>query len=586
MYNYRQMQEAKEDIRDRLNIEDVVGEYLELKRAGRNFKAISPFTNEKTASFIVSPDKKIWHDFSSGKGGDVFSFIMEVEGLDFKEAVNYLAKKAGVELKYYDTAKGQKVSEQKKREYTLNQLAVAYYQATLKRNNHALDYIKNKRAFTDKTILDFALGYAPNQGSALVDFLIKRGYKKTEIAQAGLTNQYGGDLFRGRIMIPLADQAGKIIGFTGRGLESDSVPKYLNTPSTLLYDKSNHLYGIDKAKVSIRKLNQAVIVEGHLDAISSHQAGQSNVVATGGTALTANHLKLLSRFTSDIRLAFDGDSAGVKATERAIELAQGEGVDVRIISIPEPAKDPDELIRLDRSLWERAIGEAKPAIDWLMQAYGNQFDVSTAQGKRDYSRNLLNVIEKISDSVEREAYMKKLAQKLDISIEALEAQRNAIDDLKDQQKTHFKQMKTGPTSPDASLYQDNLLALALIDLEIRHLVTELQTNLFDGQNRQEIVNFFAHNLKKLSIEDWSELKNNLIYAKVLSLRAEERYSTWPSDERMREAKHLLSQVEKDSHKVQTKNLTEKLRHAELAGDDELANSVRNELNQLIKEFNR
>lgn len=580
------MQDAKEDIRDRLNIEDIVGEYLELRRAGRNFKAISPFTNEKTASFIVSPDKKIWHDFSSGKGGDVFSFVMEVEGLDFKEAVNYLAKKAGVELKYYDTAKGQKVSEQKKREYALNQLAVAYYQATLKRNSHALDYIKNKRAFTDKTILDFSLGYAPNQGSALVNFLTKRGYKKTEIAQAGLMNQYGGDLFRGRIMIPLADQAGKIIGFTGRGLEADSVPKYLNTPSTLLYDKSRHLFGIDKAKVSIRKLNQAVIVEGHLDAISSHQAGQSNVVATGGTALTASHLKLLSRFSSDIRLAFDGDAAGIRATERAIELAQDEGVDVRIISIPEPAKDPDELIKLDRSLWEKAIHEAEPAIDWLMSAYRKQFDISTAQGKRDYSRNLLQIIEKISDSVEREVYTKKLAQNLDISIEALEAQKNVLDDLKHQKKGHYKQVKVSSVSPDKSLYQDNLLALALIDLEIRHLVAKLQAKLFDGENRQEMVEFFGRNLGQLSIVDWTELKNNLIYAKVLSLRAEERYSTWSNDERMREAKHLLSQVEKDSHKVQTKNLTEKLRQAELAGEDELADSVRNELNQLIKEINR
>ena len=236
------MNDAKEEIRDRLSIEDVIGEYVELKRAGRNFKALSPFSNEKTPSFMVSSDKGIWPDFSSGKGGDIFSFVMEMEGVDFKESLKILARKAGVELKLFNSANSQKIAKRKAREAEIYTLVTKYYQAILAKNPHALDYAKNQRKLTDVTIKEFAIGYAPNHKRALVDFLLKRGYKMAELVEAGLTNQYKSDLFRARLMIPLSDAMGQTIGFTGRGLDAEAVPKYLNTPSTLLYDKSRHVF--------------------------------------------------------------------------------------------------------------------------------------------------------------------------------------------------------------------------------------------------------------------------------------------------------------------------------------------------------
>jgi DNA primase len=309
------MQEAKEEVRAKLAIEDVIGEYVQLKRAGRNFKGLSPFSGEKTPSFYVSPDKNIWHDFSSNKGGDVFSFVMEVEGLDFREALELLARKAGVDLSVYDNAGSRERAALKKRLLEAHKWAAQYYQQSLVQNQRALEYVFKKRGLNKEVVQDFLLGYAPDSGDALVKFLEKKGFKKRELEQAGLTNRYGGDLFRGRMMVPLMDAAGQVIGFTGRIITSDpKAPKYLNTPQTLLYDKSRHVFGLSQAKEAIRTNDYAVVVEGNLDVVSSHQAGIKGVVATAGTALTEYHLKALSRLTQNVRFSFDGDRAGLAAT--------------------------------------------------------------------------------------------------------------------------------------------------------------------------------------------------------------------------------------------------------------------------------
>lgn len=577
------MNDAKEEIRDRLNIEDVIGEYLELKRAGRNFKALSPFSNEKTPSFVVSPDKRIWHDFSSGKGGDIFSFIMEVEGLDFKESIKFLAQKAGVELKYYENAKSKKIAQQKERYYKMNKLAIAYYHKTLSANKHALDYVKLKRKFTEETIRKFELGYAPNSQNALVKFLQKRGFNKREIMENGLTNQYSGDLFKSRIMIPLKDSNGKPVGFTGRALSAEMMPKYLNTPSTLLFDKSRYLFALDFAKEMIRKTNCVVLVEGHLDAVSSHQVGITNVVATGGTALTTMHLKMLSRYTSDIRFSFDGDKAGIKATERAIELAQEVGADVKIISIPDSAKDPDELINQSVELWQKAIDDAENAIEWLIKVYKTQFDIKTAQGKRDYSKKMLEIVAKINDPVEKEIYHQKIADTLDISLEALFKQQENIKQKEAKIKTTKKLIKNKDTNVDNYRYQDNLLAIAIINLQVRNLVSEIETNKFETEKRQKLVEFLSQHLDEKNIENWSDLKNLIEYAKVLEFMASESYSKWTNDEQVVQAKRLLDQVKKDHQKNKTEKLIELLREAEEKGDEKEILSVQHQLNQLIKE---
>lgn len=312
------MDDAKEEIRARLSVEDVVGQYIELKRAGRNLKGRSPWGVDKTPSFMVSPDKGIWHDFSANKGGDIFSFIMEVEGISFREALEKLAAQAGVELQRYSGG-DRKVAERKRRLKEILELSCRYYQFCLTKNEKVCDYVFHKRNLTKPTVQEFRIGYSPNQGKALVQFLTKKGYKLKEMEAAGVLNQYKGDLFRGRMMVPFIDVVG-VIGYTARILGKGE-PKYLNTPETLLFNKSRFVFGLVQAKEAIRQNGFVVIVEGNMDVISSHQAGVKEAVATSGTAMTEGHLKMLSRLTGDVRLAYDGDAAGVKATERAIMLA-------------------------------------------------------------------------------------------------------------------------------------------------------------------------------------------------------------------------------------------------------------------------
>ncbi|MBQ6394684.1 DNA primase [Candidatus Saccharibacteria bacterium] len=353
------MNDAKEEIKARLPVEDVVGQYIELKRAGRNLKGHSPWGVDKTPSFMVSPDKGIWHDFSANKGGDIFTFVMEVEGITFREALEKLAQQAGVELTKYSGG-DKKIAQKKARAREATELACRYYQACLARSKKVCEYVFYKRNLNRQTVADFRIGYSPADGKSLKNALIKRGFSIQELRDAGLLNQYDGDMFRGRMMVPFIDTNG-VIGFTARILDQGE-PKYLNTPETMLFNKSRFIFGLAQAKEAIRKNNFVVIVEGNMDVISSHQAGVKEAVATSGTAMTELHLKALSRLTSDIRLAYDGDDAGVRAAERAIGLAGKLGISLSIISDYNGAKDPDELIQKDPKLWQEAVKKYQPAV--------------------------------------------------------------------------------------------------------------------------------------------------------------------------------------------------------------------------------
>jgi len=348
--------DAVDEIKQRLAIEDVIGEYVELKRAGRNFRGLSPFGAEKTPSFMVSPEKQIWHDLSSGKGGNIFSFVMEMEGLDFKGALEHLSRKAGVDLAQYRSSNYAKNAQIKERLYSALELASKYYQLQLKGNKDVLEYVLKERAITKDTVVEFKIGYAPAGGQALSQFLLKKGFTVDEVKKAGLGNIFNGnlrDMFRERMMIALMDSQGRVIGFTARILNDDpNAPKYINTPQTLLYDKSRHVFGLHLAKDAIRKSDFAVVVEGNMDVIASHQAGVKNVVATAGTAMTTGHLKEISRFASDIRLSFDQDKAGQNATERTVILVTSMDIKLGVITIPS-GKDPDELIKADKTVWQK-----------------------------------------------------------------------------------------------------------------------------------------------------------------------------------------------------------------------------------------
>ncbi len=541
------MQDAKEEIKARLPVEDVVGQYIELKRAGRTLKGRSPWGVDKTPSFMVSPDKGIWHDFSAGKGGDIFTFVMEVEGISFREALEKLAAQAGVELKNFNQDDG-KIAAKKKRLKAAIELATKYYQVCLSKNKAVCEYVFYKRNLNKKTVVDFRIGYAPNGKDYLVKFLKSKGFTISEMKDAGLLNQYNGDLFRGRMMIPFFDNTSDIIGYTGR-IIGNGEPKYLNTPETLLFNKSRFIFGLAQAKEFIRKSGFVVIVEGNMDVISSHQAGVPEAVATSGTAMTEQHLKILNRLTDDIRLAYDGDAAGVKAAERAIDLANKLGISLKIISGYHGAKDPDELIQKDPKLWQKCVEECEPAIDWLLKKYEERVDIATGPGKKEYSDIAMKLIDTIPDAVEKKHYLKTVAEKLDVSIDDLKQKKI---DTKTVRLKEVKTKKPKISSAEEKKLKDSLEAILV----------------YGGAAGGEIKLEFPEDETRLS-----ELE--LIY--------EKNYSKYHEDELKREARSLMKRYEDEIIQTEIDELTKELNKNE--DDDDKSADILKKIQNLRAKLN-
>ncbi len=454
------MYDLKEEIKSRLGVEEVVGQYVELKRAGRSLKGRSPWGVDKTPSFMVSPEKGIWHDFSANKGGDIFTFVMEVEGISFKEALEKLAARAGVDISKYQGG-DKAISQKKLRAKEALALAAKYYQACLIRNPKVCEYVFYKRNLNRQTVSKFKIGYAPAGGKAILNVLKKRGFTVEELEAAGLLSRYHNDIFRDRMTVPFIDTLGNVIGFTARTITGEE-PKYLNTPETILFNKSRFIFGLCQAKESIRREGYVVIVEGNMDVISSHQAGVSTAVATSGTAMTDQHLKALSKLTSDIRLAYDGDEAGVKATERAIMMAGDLGIDLTVVSDYHGAKDPDELIQKDPKLWQKAVNSSVPAVDWLLQKYEENLNLSTPTGKRKYSDVALKLLSYVKDEVERASYESKIAKKLGIEVEILREKGDRLNKkLQETPKRYLKKPKTTATNKKLEKLENSLLALKI-----------------------------------------------------------------------------------------------------------------------------
>ncbi|MBR3052455.1 DNA primase [Candidatus Saccharibacteria bacterium] len=528
------MDDVKEEIKSRLPVEDVISQYVELKRAGRNLKGRSPWGVDKTPSFMVSPEKGIWHDFSANKGGDIFTFVMEVEGLSFREALEKLAAQAGVELTKY-TGGDAKVAQKKARAREALVLATKYYQACLVRNKAVCEYVFYKRNLNRGTVMEFKIGYAPADGKALVNVLRKRGFTMGELEAAGLVNRFGGDMFRDRMTVPFFDTTGDVIGFTAR-VVGQGEPKYLNTPETLLFNKSRFVFGLCQAKEAIRRSGFVVIVEGNMDVISSHQAGVKEAVATSGTAMTEQHLKILSKLTTDIRLAYDGDAAGVKATERAIMLAGDLGIDLSVISDYHGAKDPDELIQKDPKLWQEAVSKRVPAVDWLLRKYEESVDLSSAPGKRKYSDVALKLLSYVKDEVERASYEEKAAKKLGVKVEVLREKGLRLEqELAEKPKKFLKKPKTEAKSDALAKLENSLLALKV----------------FGGVTETKIPFEVPEADEKLA-----ELE--MVFNQEHDGVAEADYE--------REAKELLARYEMETKKEKIRMLSERL--AEMDDDDE------------------
>ncbi|OGH21383.1 MAG: DNA primase [Candidatus Levybacteria bacterium RIFCSPLOWO2_01_FULL_38_13] len=416
-------------VREKIDLPSLISEYIPLKKMGRNFKALCPFHNEKTPSFVVSPERQIWHCFGCGKGGDCYTFLMEYEKLEFIEALRILARKAGVELSETDFVK--QGTSQKEKIYKLNNLSSDFYHFVLTKHplgKKALSYLY-KRKISPKLIETFKIGYSPGRGYALSKFLIeKKKYKPSDLLESGLSFSKGGrivDFFRDRIMFPIYDHRDNLVAFSGRILreERESAPplagsKYVNTRDTLAYHKGSMFFGLNLAKEEIKKNSRAIIVEGEFDVISCYSQGIKNVVAIKGTALTENQVSLLSRFAEKVTLCLDQDEAGFEAIKRSLAALEKKDLTTTIIDLG-TFKDPDEAIKKDPLFFKKALKKDIGIYDFLIDSFLNKFDRQTGEGKKKITGNLLPFISLIDNEIVKEHYLKLLSLRLEVTFDSL-----------------------------------------------------------------------------------------------------------------------------------------------------------------------
>jgi len=420
-----------DEIKSRLDIVEVIGSYIKLKKTGANYRALCPFHSEKNPSFFVSPARQIWHCFGCSKGGDIFGFIKEIEGVEFGDALRILAQRAGVELKPR-SPEWQKFKTERQRLYEICELATKFFEKQLEGSSLGKETKKYLlgRGIKEESIKKWRIGYSPDTWSGLSDFLVSQDYKNEEIEKAGLSlkNEQGSyyDRFRGRIIFPIFDLNSQVIGFGGRIFQkSDEVAKYINTPNTLLYDKSRILYGLDKAKVEIRKKDFCLLVEGYTDVILAHQAGFENTASVSGTALTPYQLVILKRYSENLFLSFDMDIAGDSATKRGIDLAQLRGFNLKIITLPKD-EDPADVISKNPKEFEKLVNNSLSILDFYFQNAFSQFDKARPEGKREISKILLPVIKRVPNKIEQSFWISKLAKNLEVKEEKVEEELKKI----------------------------------------------------------------------------------------------------------------------------------------------------------------
>jgi DNA primase len=546
---------------------------------------------------MVSKDKQIWHCFGCGEGGDIFGFVMKMEGLEFPEALRVLAKKAGVQLRYQDPA----LQSQKTKLLDICRSAVNFYHTILLEHPKAKfvrEYLAT-RQIKDETIETWQLGYAPDAWETLVTYLLQKKYKEEDIFLAGLTikKEKGVgyyDRFRHRLMFPINDVHGNIIGFGGRWLgdEKDAqAAKYINSPQTLVYDKSRVLFGLDKAKTDIKQQKLVVVVEGYMDCLASHQAGVTNVVASSGTALTSEQVRMIKRYTTNIAFAFDQDTAGESASKRGIDVAMREEMNIKVIQLPF-GKDPDELIKKDAHAWSKAIADSRSIMDYYFTSTLARADLSKVEDKKLVARVLLGIIAKLVDPIEQTHYLQKLAAILTVEESVLR------DKLK--QLTKKKLTPSDMRAETAVVRGDRYVALAesLIGLGLQH---PEQLNYISGQLLPEHVP--ASKLQELYKKaityytekqtfDYQDFVKSMppderrlaTYADILTMRVEEDYGEM-DDESIVQAIRSGSQ-ELKRHYIQQalKSIEQKIRLAEQQHDEALIERYTHEFSALTGEL--
>ena len=626
-------------IKDRLNVVDVVSGYLKLHKAGVNFKAPCPFHNEKTPSFFVSPERQIWHCFGCQKGGDIFAFIKEMEGVEFPEALRILAARAGIELEEFDSA----IKDSKDCLYQICELSARFFEKQLGRSDtgqRAVGYLKS-RGLEEATMAKFRLGFAPNTWDALSIYLRDSGFTEKEIIDAGpsikrqpiinnqetITGIY--DRFRSRIIFPISDVNGRVVGFTGRIFPAEGgsasggeikEAKYINTPQTLIYDKSRILYGLEHSRGDIRKKNKCLLVEGNMDAIMSYQAGVTNVVASSGTALTPMHLAILKRYTSNLDFCFDTDSAGALATKRGIGMALGQDFNVKAVSLDDPApslsadrqsavadegrawggagkecKDPADYVQKYGKEWEKVVSSAKPVVEFYFEKAKENYRPESAESKKNVILAVAPFVKRLSSRVERSHWTSQLAYLLRVKEEAVEADiASAQDDLNIYETSARASSDAAKPKPSlvVKLEAPDIMNEALLSVVIKNpalfkqeitaldksFLNPLASQAFEEMIKEDLTQFnFGNFAAKFDSDKTLDLE--FIYLKSQSL-----WENFKDDELKAEFNNIFNKLKQKIINARLADLGFEMRAAEAAGDKGKIADLAGRFNQLTQEL--
>ena len=507
------------EVKQRTDIVEVISDYVPLQKSGRNFKGLCPFHNEKHPSFFVFPEQQTWHCFGAcGTGGDIFAFLMQKEGIDFGQALRLLAQRIGVPLGPSESP-DRNEDEEKEKLFYINEAATEYYHHLLmstKIGEAARSYL-SKRKIMHETIEGFRLGFSADSWDALKSFLMNKGHKEGELAKAGLIiekeegNSY--DRFRNRLMFPICDAQGRVAGFGARALD-DSLPKYINSPQTLIFDKGSILYGIDKATSAIIKNNLIIIVEGYMDVILTHQHGFGNIVASMGTSMTEKQVAVARKLTKNIALALDADAAGEEATLRGLDLlahymdrktipiphrsglVKYENVldaEIKVITLPK-GKDPDEVVNEDPNLWQNLVEQALPMLDFALESVINKVDINHVEGRSQSIQKLLPLIFEIKDPLQQAHYVQKLARSLKLDVSVIKTMlTKSRPNIRREQSIEPAYLSRLARQSISSPVEEYCLALLLQYPELHQESQELSPEHFDhSENRQLFIHWKSH----------------------------------------------------------------------------------------------
>jgi DNA primase len=600
-----------EEIKSRLDIVAVISDYVALKKAGANYRALCPFHSEKTPSFFVSPSKQMWHCFGCNEGHDMFDFIMKIEGVEFKEALKILAQKAGVTLKVQNP----KLKSHKEKMLEIHEQATKFFQYCLLNSTtgkKAYKYLLT-RGINDLSIKKWRIGYSPKQPQALFAFLSKKGYNNKDIKEAGLTIEkkiiFGKnnqplekysyyDRFQGRIIFPIFNLQGQVVAFGGRFFEITTeknnekkkekidIAKYINSPQTEIYNKSDILYGLDKAKLDIKKKDFSILVEGYTDVIMSAQVGVENVIASSGTALTESHLNILGRYSKNLIIGFDADDPGVTAVHKSIDLAQQKGFNIKIISITKN-KDPAETILYNPKEWKKNIVESLSIIDFYLKTALNKYDAKTAEGKKNIAEMVLPRIKNLFNKIEQGYWLQKLAEEIEIDVHSVKQELEKITDKnnlalapypasKNHQPLHSNRLLSEQKKESVDkILQEKLLLLILKKPEILESIKledikkcsvschKILLDLKEIKNQGQIT---IDSLKKhFEAEIFARL--SLLYCQIeFEIKQEQQNDA--IENLHKEVKEILEKLKKNQIKTQMSLITQKIKTAEKNKDRE------------------